>query len=272
MNSKNLLYPELIVNQNRINILKKLKFTAIIVISQSIITIAIVLAILVYFSQHFFESISFFSLFFLSFLVILVVAIIFLYSRQIYNSKLVLDGISDLKKQRLFISKINEIIFLLYRSQVGEKKKIRSLKAKNDISLFLIYFNEKIKKQIYSFFAYLINIFSIIPFFRSNHQTLYVILIISNILLIIFSLVIIYFTKSWSKSYSKLSNWDEFFSNYQIIPKENEINLLESDFNRFKDEYRNQIIKCPICGENNDFYSNFCENCGNPLKQGDYLN
>ena len=84
-------------------------------------------------------------------------------------------------------------------------------------------------------------------------------------LLIVTNLIITKYSKSWLESYSNLSHWNKFFSNYEITLKKKELNLLERDFQAFESENSNQGIKCPICGMYNNPFSNYCDNCGNEL-------
>ncbi|QEE16790.1 hypothetical protein DSAG12_02620 [Promethearchaeum syntrophicum] len=84
-------------------------------------------------------------------------------------------------------------------------------------------------------------------------------------LLIVTNLIITKYSKSWLESYSNLSHWNDFFSNYEIITKKKELSLLERDFQEFESENSKQGIKCPICGRYHNSFSNYCDNCGNEL-------
>ena len=186
---------------------------------------------------------------------------------QLLNCKAALNNISILKKKPLYLSKITEIIFLLYKSFQGDKKKIKNLQTKNNISLFISYFKEKIKQEKGLILLFSMGLFFETAIIYSDGITIKnLIYIIFSCLFIIISLKIIKYSKSWSDSFSNLSQWNEFFSNYEITPKVKELNLLERDFQQFDIESSNQKRKCPTCGNYNHSFSNYCVSCGNELK------
>ena len=178
-----------------------------------------------------------------------------------------------MKKEPLYLSKITETIFLLYRRLHNNKKQIKDLQTKQDNNLFISYFEEKIKNEKYIttlyimiIFSNLLNLYMDINYDNSHFDFIDLILLITLGLVILTNLKITKYSKSWSDSYSNLSHWNQFFANYEITPKKKELNLLERDFQQFEINNPNQKIKCPICGIFNDPFSNYCDNCGNELK------
>jgi len=267
MNSKDLQHPELILNQYRGNLLNKLKSTAIMLICRGILFI-IYTIFLIFYRLLKFDSISITFIIFTAVTYGIVIFLIAYYMiPQMLNCKRVLKNISILKEKPLYLSKITESIFLLYKSLHGEKKKIENLESKHDKSLFISYFEKKIKEEKY--FGLLIMfllIMEISTLYYDDITIKNIVFIIVSSLFIIISLKIIKYSKSWSDSYSNLSHWNEFFSNYEITPKYKELNLLEKDFQQFEISYSNLKIICPVCKMYNDPNSNYCDNCGNELK------
>ena len=267
MNSKDLQHPELILNQYRGNLLNKLKSTAIMLICRGVLFIIYIIFLIFNLLRNF-DS-NFIILIIFMGIIYGIVLLIFSYYLipQMLDCKVVLNNISILKEQPLYLSKITEILFLLYNSLQSEKKKIKNLQTKQDNSLFISYFKEKINQEKYLILILMMGLFMEITTLCFDGITIKnLIFIIFSSLLITTSLKIIKYSKSWLDSYSNLSHWNEFFSNYEIIPKNKELNLLERDFQQYENEISNQGVKCPVCNVYNDSNSNYCDSCGNELK------
>ena len=267
MNSEDLKHPELILNRYRVNLLNKLKLTSIMIICRGILFIIYILFMIIKLLLNF--DPAFIILFIFMGIIYGIVMFIFSYYMipQMLDCIVALNNISILKEKPLYLSKITETIFLLYKSLQSEKKKIKNLQVKQDSSLFIRYFEEKIKQEKYILWILIMGLFFEITIIWFDGITIKnIIYIIVSSLLIIISLKITKYSKSWSDSYSNLSHWNKFFSNYEITPKKKELNLLERDFQQFEIKNSNQGVKCPVCGMYNDPISKYCDNCGNELK------
>jgi len=264
MNSKDLQHPELILNQYRVNLLNKLKLTANMIICREMLWVLFIIFQIISLPLNF-ESVIVIFIWIIYGLMIF--AISYIHIPRLLNCKRALNNISILKERPLYLSKITETIFLLYRHTHKERKQIKDLKIKQENSLFISYFEEKIKQEK-QFIAIMAMIFlSNLIILDFNDLTIIDLLPIVFLgLLILAHFKITKYSKSWSDSYSNLSHWNEFFSNYEITPKNKELNLLEKDFQQFEISYSNQKIICPVCKMYNDPNSNYCDNCGNELK------
>ena len=264
MNSEELQQPELILNQYRVNLLNKLKSTAIMIICRELLWVIFIIIQIISLPRNF-ESILTIFIWIIYGIIILLIS--YYNIPRLLDCKLALNNISILKKKPLYLTKITETIFLLYKRSHNYKKQIKDLQIKQDNSLFISYFEEKIKQEKMLTMILLMVIFSKISLFTiDNYTNIDLIIVIFIGLLILINLIITKYSKSWLESYSNLSHWNEFFSNYEITPKNKELSLLERDFQQFENEISNQKIKCPVCKMYNDPYSNYCDSCGNELK------
>lgn len=264
MNSEDLQHPELILNQYRVNLLNKLKLTANMIICREMLWV-IYIVFQIISLQLSFESFT--DIFICILYGLIILAISYTNIPRLINCKRALSNISILKERPLYLSKIAETIFLLYRHTHKERKQIKNLQIKQENSLFISYFKEKIKQEK-QFIVIMIMIFlSNLIIFDFNNFIIIDLLPIAFLgLLILAHFNINKYSKSWMESYSNLSHWNEFFSNYEIIPKNKELSLLERDFQQFENEISNQKLKCPVCNMYNDSNSNYCDSCGNELK------
>ena len=266
MNSEDLKHPELILNRYRVNLLNKLKLTSIMIICREVLWILYIIFLIFSLPRNF-ESILVIFNWIIYGLIILFIS--YYDIPRLLDCKLVLNNISILKNQPLYLSKITETIFLLYRRLHREKRQIKDLQIKQDHSLFISFFEEKIKQERMTIMIWIMAILSLISIFSisSSLTKIDLVLITYLGLLILLNLKITQYSKSWLDSYSNLSHWNDFFSNYEITPKMKELNLLERDFQQFEIKNSNQGIKCSVCGMYNEPNSNYCDSCGNELKK-----
>ena len=264
MNSEDLQHPELILNQYRVNLLNKLKLTANMIICREMLWVIYIVFQIISLPLNF-ESVL--NIFIWIIYGLTILAISYFNIPRLLNCKRALNNISILKERPLYLSKITEIIFLLYRHLHKEKKQIKDLHIRQENSLFIKYFEEKIKQEKQLTMIWAMIFVSNLIIFDFNDFIIIDLLPIAFLgLLILAHLKINKYSKSWSDSYSNLSHWNEFFINYEIIPKNKEFTLLERDFQQFEIKNSNQGTKCPVCNMYNDSSSNYCDSCGNELK------
>lgn len=271
MDSEKLQHPELILNQYRVNLLNKLKLTAILIICREVLWITYILLRIISLPRNFNSILTIFMWVIYGLIIVL---ISYYNLPRLLDSKLALNNISILKEKPLYLSNITETIFLLYKRFPKSKKEIEDLQNIQDDSMFISFFEEKIKHEKTSNLVWIMSLFSMISlssmagsyddFINLNPMDILIIIILG--LMVLINLKITKYSKSWLESYSNLSHWNQFFSDYEITPKSKELNLLERDFQQFEEENLNQKNKCPVCNMDNDPYSNYCDSCGNELK------
>ena len=196
---------------------------------------------------------------------------------RIFNSKQALVNISILKQNPLYLSKISETIFLLYRRRFRIKKKIRKqFELEQGCSMFISFFEKKIKEEKFHVSLYILWGFShLLYMFNGEEIVINYVLIIKLVvlgILIIFNINITKNTKSWLNYYSNLYQGKNEISNYEIISNNTELNLLEKDFQQFETQLSRGEKKCPVCNTFNNHLADYCESCGSKFQNelGDF--